>query len=236
MRDLDHIQPMTRTQMRQIDSLAMTRFGIPGIVLMENAGLRAADFIEQKFKAFEKPWAVTILTGKGHNGGDGCVIARHLHNRGVNVALFEAHHVEHEDMRDEAAVNRTIAHLLPFRFMGIGDPNWTDALETVLHDSQIVIDALLGTGSHGAPRDPYDRIIELVNSGGNTVVSVDLPSGLDMESGHTPGNCIKASHTISFAAPKVGFYNNQGPAVCGEIHVMDISVPEPVYDEVRQGS
>jgi len=222
--------------MRQIDSLAMTRYGIPGNVLMENAGLRAADFIDQKLEAFEKPWTVTILTGKGHNGGDGCVIARHLHNHGVNVVLFEAHHVESEDLRDEAATNRAIARLMPFKIMGIGDADWRNALETVLHDSQVIIDALLGTGSRGAPRSPYDKIIELVNNSGDTVVSVDLPSGLDIESGHTPGNCIKASHTISFAAPKVGFYKNRGPAVCGEIHVMDISVPEPVYDEVKQGS
>ena len=222
--------------MRQIDSLAMTRYGIPGIVLMENAGLRTADFIEQELKAFEKPWTVAILTGKGHNGGDGCVIARHLHNHGVNVVLFETHHVEREDLHDEAAVNRAIAHLMPFKVMGISDADWTNALEEVLHDSQVVIDALLGTGSQGAPRPPYDKIIELVNNSGDTVVSVDLPSGLDIESGYTPGNCIKASHTISFAAPKVGFYKNQGPAVCGEIHIMDISVPESVYEEARQGS
>lgn len=258
----------TREQSRMIDSVAQQNYAIPGLLLMENAGLRCADVVYELLQQFERPWSVAIVTGKGNNGGDGFVIARHLHNRGVvariyGVVLNEDAYSKRVDESlwaelgrekrrkksqkfgidtpppspdfNDSLVNLRIARRMGILMIELGTDMPVESLATHLEDTDIIVDALLGTGSSGAPRQPYDRIISIINAANKLVVAVDLPSGLDANTGETAGECIRAHTTVSFAARKKGFEVGNGPQVCGNVRVADISIPISLIESVSKG-
>jgi NAD(P)H-hydrate epimerase len=202
---------LTREQVRAIDRRAIEEFGVPGIVLMENAGRGAAEVL----LALGARGPVLACCGKGNNGGDGFVIARHLDNRGlpVRVLLF----AKPEELTGDAAINFTIIRRsrVPWEVRN-GPP---------LEAAEWIVDALFGTGLAGAVRPPFDAVIAAINSGGAKVLAVDIPSGLDCDTGEPLGPTVRADHTVTFVAAKKGFENPASQQWVGAIHVVDIGAP-----------
>ena len=220
---------LTREQSRAIDRRAIEEFGIPGIVLMENAGRGAVDVVERL--GIDDP--VVILCGKGNNAGDGFVIARHLDNRGLPVCVLLF--ARPEELTGDAAVNYHIIVKSGLAITVYPDASFADAaLQQELARSACVVDALFGTGLSGAVRPPFERVIAAINGSAVPVVAVDIPSGLDSDTGEPLGPTIKATHTATFVAHKKGFLNPASQQWTGDIHVIDIGAPRVLINEYRQ--
>jgi NAD(P)H-hydrate epimerase len=207
---------LTRAQTRAFDHRAITEFGIPSLVLMENAGRATVDVLQ----ALGVRGPVVVCCGKGNNGGDGLVIARHLANRSIPVeALLFA--PPDQLSEDAAAQWRIVQHLqLPARIW-TGDEKHLKELFT---QAEWIVDALFGTGLQGSLRAPFDRIVEGINSSKRRVLAVDIPSGLDADTGLPMGSTVRAEHTVTFVAPKVGFANPAAAEWLGQVHIADIGV------------
>jgi NAD(P)H-hydrate epimerase len=212
---------LSREQVRAIDRRAIDEFGIPGVVLMENAGRGAAEVL---LSLGPQGRGVVVCCGKGNNGGDGFVIARHLDNRGVpvRVLLF----AKSDELTGDAAINCEIVRRsgVPLEVRG-GQPVDVEALRRELAAASWVVDALFGTGLAGAVRPPFDQVIAAINASGAQVLAVDIPSGLDCDTGAPLGPTVRAQHTVTFVAPKVGFAEPAAGAWLGTVHVVDIGAP-----------
>jgi NAD(P)H-hydrate epimerase len=212
---------LSREQVRAIDRRAIDEFGVPGVVLMENAGRGAAEVL---LSLGTQGRGVVVCCGKGNNGGDGFVIARHLDNRGVpvRVLLF----AKPDELTGDAAINCEIVRRsgVPMEVRG-GQPVDVEALRRELAAAGWVVDALFGTGLAGAVRPPFDRVIVAINASGAQVLAVDIPSGLDCDTGAPLGPTVRAQHTVTFVAPKVGFAEPAARAWLGTVHVVDIGAP-----------
>ena len=210
---------MTRQQVREIDRRAIDEYGLPGIVLMENAGRGTAELLIRLGIHRD----VVICAGRGNNGGDGFVIARHLENHGhkVRVLVF----VDPQALRGDAAINYRVlvAGGTPMQVFS-GTPA-EEELASALQGAGWIVDALLGTGMQGTVREPFATAIAAINSGGTSVLAVDLPSGLDCDIGEPLGCCVRADHTATFVAPKRGFDNPASRQWTGTVHVIDIGAP-----------
>jgi len=228
------MHPLTRDQIRAVDARAIGDFSLPGIVLMENAGRNAAHLLHRIARpdARPRPWRVGIVCGRGNNGGDGFVIARHLENLGAEVRILLA--CDPAAYRGDAAVNHTVAARSGIPIMSLESATageWFEALE----DAAWIIDALLGTGASAAPRGAIATAIEATNqarTSGARVLAVDLPSGLDCDTGLAAGACVRADITATFVARKVGFDAPGASAYTGTVHVLDIGVPARLLAEV----
>lgn len=213
---------VTAAEMRDLDQQATARFGIPGLLLMENAGLSIVKEVLSRFLPEPETKRVLILAGPGNNGGDGLVVGRHLHNLGVKVQIVLT--AEPSSYRGDAAVNLSIV-----RLMGIDcrvlEADRFDRLSQLLREADLVIDALFGTGFRGVPGEPLASLIRMVNLSGKPVVAVDLPSGMEADSGRVAGDCIRAVLTVTMGLPKVGLYLEPGASYTGEVVVGDISFP-----------
>ncbi|ABO51371.1 carbohydrate kinase, YjeF related protein [Desulforamulus reducens MI-1] len=214
---------VTAAEMRDIDRQAIEDYGIPGVVLMENAGLRVIEVI-QNILSEVKGKVFTILVGKGNNGGDGLVIARHLFNRGALVKVLLM--AEPEEFMNDAGVNLTIWKKMGQPVYQVNKENGINLVKVALLNTDIFIDALFGTGFHGMVNEKVARIIELINASSVTVIAVDIPSGLEADTGRAPGPSIKANHTVTFGLPKLGLVVEPGASIAGELHVVDISLPK----------
>lgn len=215
---------VSRDVVRSIDHVAIEEFGIPGIVLMENAGRGATDVLV----AAGITDRVVICCGKGNNGGDGFVIARHLEARGndVRVLLF----ADPESLRGDAAVNYRILERsgTPIRIFASAID--ADELDREYAAAEWIVDALLGTGTQGEIREPFVTIIDRINAAEARVMAVDLPSGLDCDTGEPLGDAVRADLTVTFVARKAGFANPEAAAWTGHVHVADIGVPKNLLD------
>ena len=217
---------LTRNQVRELDRRAIEEFGVPGVVLMENAGRSAAEILLSILLPLPASGrgaggeGIVICCGKGNNAGDGFVIARHLDNHGVpvRVLLF----AQSADLTGDAAINFRIIERagLPIRIQ----PAMTE-LSAIFAKAAWLVDALFGTGLTGAVRPPFDQIIHLMNASGKPILAVDIPSGLDCDSGVPLGPTVRATHTVTFVAEKTGFANSAARDYLGQVHVADIGVP-----------
>jgi len=208
---------LSRSQVRDLDRRAIDELGVPGVVLMENAGRGAAELLV----SLGIHGRVLICCGKGNNGGDGFVIARHLAHRGVNVQVLLS--APQEELSGDALINLTILERGQYPFQIL--TNSLVGLHEELARSEWVVDALFGTGLSGPVRPPFDRIIEAINARASHVLAVDIPSGLDCDTGNPLGATIRAEHTATFVAPKVGFANPAAAPYVGLVHVVDIGLP-----------
>jgi NAD(P)H-hydrate epimerase len=201
-------------QMRALDARAIAA-GIPGAVLMENAGRGAADLI----MSLGIHGRIVICAGKGNNGGDGFVIARHLAIRGVDVRVLVV--VDPAELTGDAAT-----HFQAMRASGIQEERGdATRVAEVLAGAEWAVDALLGTGLTGTVRAPYDTVIDAINRKARRVFAVDIPSGLDADTGQPLGVAVRAEHTATFAALKQGFARPQAAAYLGTVHLIDIGIP-----------
>ncbi len=209
--------------MREIDRIAVEEIGIPGAVLMENAGKAVAD--ETLKLRGNDPLPVVVVAGAGNNGGDGFVAARHLHNRGVPVSVFFLGDSGESDPSTDAGRNLSIARKMGVRVLDLSDGGLLDKLKSALASCSVAVDAMLGTGSKGRPRGACASAVALVNASGRRILAVDLPSGLDCDTGKAEGEAVRADTTVTFGLEKTGFALCDGPALCGRIVVADISLP-----------
>ena len=206
-----------------MDRQAIRELGFPGMVLMERAGLQVLHQALALLGDARGP--VCVLCGKGNNGGDGFVIARELHMRGLAVSVLVC--AEIGELTGDAAANRDIATRLDVPILyqpGIR------AVRSALQSSALVIDALLGTGITGAVRPPLTKIIDAVNDSAVPVVSVDIPSGLPSDTGQPQGPCIRATATVTLAAYKRGLLLQPGRELAGALTVAEIGIPPAVLD------
>jgi NAD(P)H-hydrate epimerase len=228
---------LTRQQVRRIDQLAISEYGIPGVVLMENAARSAAEAIlaeiKHELKLAAKDCRVAILCGGGNNGGDGYVIARHLHIAGVPVAIYSA--IEINKLTGDAAINAQIAQKMQLELHDITHENGLREASQDWEKAQILVDALLGTGFQGELRPELANIVRRCNAvalHGKRVIAIDLPSGLDCDSGEPSAATIRADVTVTFVARKVGFDAAVAKPFIGRVVVVPIGAPNELIDRV----
>jgi NAD(P)H-hydrate epimerase len=212
---------LNRDQVRRIDRLAVEQYKIPGVVLMENAARAAADVACEMLH--ERPGSVLLLCGGGNNGGDGLAVARHLHNRGF--ALTIALTSDPAKYHGEALVNWQIVEAMQLPVTRLAQQSPGSLLPGLLRDSALLIDAIFGTGLTEPPRPPFVEIVQIVNRAGLPVLAIDLPSGMDCNTGLPLGACIRATRTITFAAEKIGFARPEAAQYLGKVTVGDIGCP-----------
>ncbi len=214
---------MTRQAVRDVDRLATERFGIPGVILMENAG-RGAALMIMKLLDYPPGARVSIVCGAGNNGGDGFVIARHLHNEHVEVVTYLT--VDPVKLSGDARTNFEIAHRMDLPIHTLSAPEQLSEASRTWARSHVVVDAILGTGFSGRVRPPLDAVIHKINTlTGPKIVAIDLPSGLDCDTGLPDDATVRADLTLTFVAPKVGFSRPEALPHLGRVFVIDIGVP-----------
>lgn len=214
---------LTRNDVREIDRRAVEEFGIPSIVLMENAGRNAAELLHRLNPLRLR---VAIVCGSGNNGGDGLVMARHLDRLGltVNVHILAAA----ESLSPDAAVNYRIVER-----MGLPIITASETSPGMFRGFGWIVDAMFGTGLTRPMIEPYDSLATAINASEAKVLAVDVPSGLDCDTGRPLGHAVRAHHTVTFVGMKAGFLFPEARPYVGELHFADIGAPRRLIDEFQ---
>ncbi len=216
---------LTRAQLREVDRRAIDDYGLPGLVLMENAGRNAASLLREL--GIHGP--VVICCGKGNNAGDGFVIARHLENGGCDVRVLLA--TPASSLTGDAVTNFAVLRRAGTPIVE-AHADIATGWRGELARADWIVDALLGTGTQGTVREPFASAIAALNAANRNVLAVDLPSGLDCETGAVLGSCVRAQHTATFVARKPGFDLSSASEFTGAVHVLDIGVPRALLREL----
>jgi NAD(P)H-hydrate epimerase len=214
---------LSRDDVRAVDQKAVETYGMPSIILMENAARALAEQAMRMLRKRNRPEGpVLIICGSGNNGGDGWALARHLHNHGVNVTI-----VPLKDPREgsDAAVNANICRTMKLREASVEE---LDAHR----GAALIVDALFGTGLDRAIEGEAAEIVEWINNAGRPVLAVDAPSGLDVDTGEPLGPCVQATATVTFVGPKPGFDELECQRYVGEVIVGDIGAPRELVEEL----
>lgn len=231
------------SQSQLFDKFAQEKLGIPSIILMENAGRNAA---EEALKMLKAKKNVAIVCGVGNNGGDGFVCARHLLNQGINVKVYIVGDIN--KIKKDAEINLNILRKLAKTFIALAtcpltlvpfvgssskaSPRGASARGgqesrkgiDKIRKSDLIIDAIFGIGLNSKIKEPYFSVIRQINESKIPILSIDVPSGLDADRGVALRIAVKAKKTVTFVAPKIGFYKKEGPKYCGKIVVRDIGI------------
>ncbi len=219
-----------RETVRDLDRQAIEDYKIPSVILMENAGAGATRIILDRISQ----GTIAILCGKGNNGGDGFVIARHLHNHGISVEVFFFGKIEDVSPSSDPGINLNILRKMGFEPTIIQSIDDFQTHKPRIQASHAIIDALFGTGLQGGLREPIASIIQEIASWKKRVFAIDIPSGLDANTGEVINEVLPAELTTTFALAKKGFILGRGPEVSGEIFVIDISIPREVLENVEE--
>ncbi|HZZ42302.1 MAG TPA: NAD(P)H-hydrate epimerase [Tepidisphaeraceae bacterium] len=215
---------LSREQAQLIDRLSLERYQIPTIVLMENAARSAAERVCDILDN-DCVGQVLILCGPGNNGGDGLALARHLHNRGAEPHILLLTDPSH--YKGDALANWNITQAMKIRAFS-ADPDKLASSRPML-----IVDALFGTGLREAPRDPFSAVAAAAMSTGVPILSLDIPSALDADTGQALSpSTIRATHTITFVAAKKGFASPAAKGFLGEVTIGDIGCPKELIEEV----
>jgi NAD(P)H-hydrate epimerase len=216
------MQTISRQQARELDRRAVDDYGMHSLMLMENAGRGVADMLCR----LGVEGRVVVCCGTGNNGGDGFVVARHLDLRGHNVHVVLC--AGAAKLTGDALVNYRVLEKcgVPISAFDL------TYLEQKLAGAGWIVDALLGTGAKGEPRAPLDAVIDRVNAQSSRVLAVDLPSGLDCDTGQPARHTIAADHTCTFVAAKPGFLAPTAQPYLGTLHVLDIGAPRRLVEEI----
>lgn len=226
------VTKLTRQQIRRVDDIAINELQIPGVVLMENAGRGAAQTIRELVEQ-RNARRVAVYCGRGNNGGDGFVIARHLLNAGVNVEVYLT--VPESVLRGDAEINQRILRNMGVEMTLIDTAERMRAAACTLARDDIVVDALLGTGFTGEVRQPLTELIAAINDTPHAAtVAIDIPSGLDCDTGRPGGIAVRADVTVTFVAEKVGLSRPGAREWTGTVRVVDIGTPPSLIDRVMR--
>ena len=212
---------VTSQQMREIDRKAIEENNLSGLALMENAGLRIFQNLKNIYPNL-KLKKIIIFSGSGNNGGDGFVVARHLYDYGVKAKVFFL--APFNKIKGEAGENLNIIDRMGVELIEL-EAEKLEEIGGTIQNSDLIIDAILGTGLQGKLTGLKAKIIDLINVAGKEVVAIDVPSGLNADTGKIEGSCIKATHTITLALPKIGLLLFPGASYAGKVTVGDIGIP-----------
>ncbi len=215
---------VTSELMRQIDREAIDKQGIPGDELMENAGRGIAEHLTTHTEELSGKAAVAVFCGKGNNGGDGFVIGRYLHQWGHDVTIYYIGPAD--ELSADARLNYDRAVGKDIRLHEV--TSVTDLPESV--ECDVIVDAVFGTGFSGKPRGLAAEIVEYINYQHARKVAVDLPSGLNADTGRCEGAVVSAHYTYPLALPKFGLYVSPGREMAGAVQVVPIGIPEEIID------
>lgn len=215
---------MTRDEVRAFDAFAINELGVPGVVLMENAGRTCAELIRKRLANLARP-RVCVFCGTGNNGGDGYVIARHLLNSAFEVAVLICG--DYDKIKGDARVNLDIVECmgLPIERLNLDDPDLSKKVAAFTDRADLIVDALFGTGLRGRVSEQCSKLIEGINSLGIPIFAVDIPSGLDCDTGEPLGTSVVAEQTVTFVAMKRGFVASENAGrYTGHVTVASIGV------------
>jgi NAD(P)H-hydrate epimerase len=215
----------TAEEMRAIDAAAIGEYGIPGLLLMENAGLRVVEVVRELAAPDAR---IVVLAGRGNNGGDGLVVARHLVNADADVRVMLL--CAGSDLTGEAATNFALAKRMG---VPIVESASSRALNAAAESADILVDAILGTGAAGRVRGAAQAATRAAQRCRGRVVAVDIPSGVSANDGALLGDAVRADATVTFGLPKIGLYTYPGRSRCGEIRVVDIGLPAALLRDPR---
>lgn len=218
---------LSREEVRNVDRMAIEEFGMTGAMLMENAGANTARWLLELGVSGE----VVLCVGKGNNGGDAFVIARHLELAGKRVRLLLF--CEPDQLQGDALLNYEICRRadLPMQvFPGELTLSQLNEIQQALEGAQWLVDGLLGTGTRGEVREPFLSLIPVLNGFGTKTLAIDLPSGLDCDTGEPLGTCLEADYTATFVAQKKGFENPSSRQFTGEVKVLGIGAPRELLN------
>lgn len=219
---------VTAEEMRTLDRFAIEKLGIPGLVLMENAGRGVLCVLRRCFPQW-RGQKIAVLCGKGNNGGDGFVVARYLRDQGAWVEVFLA--ARPEELSGDAKISMEIFLRSGGHLGHLGCKAGGGGTDVLWSSFDLVVDALLGTGLKSQVRDPIASIIEQLNQSNVPVVSVDIPSGLCSDTGRPLGVAVKAQVTVTFGLPKLGHFLYPGRELSGDLYVVDIGIPKRAFQE-----
>lgn len=215
-------------EMKDIDQRASIDFGIPGIILMENAGLRTVEIIEDILGSCPGK-KVSVLSGKGNNGGDGLVVSRHLINAGAEVDTFLVG--DENNLTPDALTNYLILKNMKAAIFHLQAEAGLDRFMMSVLSADLVVDALYGIGLKGGVSEFESQVINILNWSRRPVVAVDIPSGVEADTGKVHGIAVQATHTVTFALPKLGLLLKPGRDYVGALSVADISIPSPLLND-----
>jgi len=225
---------LSRAAVRELDRRASEEYGVPSILLMENAGRASADEAERLVERAPQP--IAVLCGPGNNGGDGLVLARTLHNRGHAVRVV---FVGSERMVEAGSADFRL-NLALWRGLGrsvslVESEAGARELAEELAAAPLAVDALFGTGLVRELEEPWRSAIRALNASRRPVLALDLPSGLDADTGEVHGAAVRATLTVTFVAKKRGMLAARGPELCGRVVVAEIGIPRPLLEEAARG-
>lgn len=220
-------------EMRKIDKRAIEEYGVPEILLMENAGREVAAAFEEYLGGVSGK-RICVLAGSGNNGGDAFVAARHLMNHGAQISIFLVGSPAH--LTKSAALNRDIVIKMGGVVQALETERDWDKLQVTLRFVDGVVDGILGTGFHGELRDEVVRVVRMVNSHGKPVIAVDIATGIEADTGRAAPEAIRADLTVTFGLPKFGHMICPGETATGKLLVDDIGIPKALLEdeEIRQ--
>lgn len=222
MKTFGGITYVTADEMKEIDKAASDDYGLDVLSLMENAGLATATVAKDMLGGDPKGKRIACLAGKGNNGGDGLVAARHLSNWGAEVSVILA--VRPDELEGIPAKQFSTVQRPGIRIL---------TPEAELGGYDLLLDALLGYNAKGDPREPVASLIRNANASGVPILAVDLPSGLDPTTGEPNDPCIVAKATVTLALPKTGFLNPKSKTFTGRLCLADISIPRALYQRYQ---
>ena len=219
---------VTGSQMAEIDRRTIEE-GIPGGALMENAGRGVFEVVSEILEEVSGK-SVTVICGRGNNGGDGFVVARLLKERSTNLYVFLLG--RKEEVQGDALINLNRLTDLDLDVTEVVEEDQVVGIEQAVKRSSLMVDAIFGTGIRGPVRGIAAKVIEVINAEECPVVSVDLPSGLDADTGRFEGPCVLATATVTFGLPKVGHMLYPGRGHCGSLRLVDIGLSERAVQEI----
>ncbi len=219
--------PAAREAIRSWDRRAIDEFAVPGLLLMENAALGCVQCILDLAERDRARWGppFSVVAGPGNNGGDGLAIARHLTIRGYEVRVYLVQPRSRIDPASDAGANLRIAERFGVDIREVDPQRGAGETAAEACSRGVIIDAMLGTGLVRSLREPYRLWVEAINRSGRPVIAIDIPTGLDADTGEVLGTAVKAHHTLTMAAPKLGFTLGEGPNHTGTVHVIEIGLP-----------
>ncbi|MEK7773922.1 MAG: NAD(P)H-hydrate epimerase, partial [Deltaproteobacteria bacterium] len=218
--------------MREIDRAAMDEYGVHGLQLMENAGRGVAEAVKREMTAcaFGTSAPVLIVAGKGNNGGDGYVAARHLKNSGCDVMVFSLAPVA--ELKGDAALNARAWRKMGGEVRALLSEDDLKEGASLFRSASVIVDAIFGTGLASPVKGIAAKVIDLINGLDKKVVAVDVPSGIDASTGAVFGLAVRACITATMALPKIGLYTYPGRSYAGRVDIVDTGVPARLLTDV----